>query len=681
MLSAPAMTAESSAELPLQIAHVLAMDLVGYSTFLINEQTRMVAELNRIVRQTARFQESDANGTLIRLPSGDGMNLVFFDDPEAPLECAVQLATVLKDSPEIRLRMGIHSGPVHRIMDVNDRSNVAGAGIDLAQRVMDCGDAGHILLSKRVADDLAPLPRWHGHLHELGLIEVKHGRKIDLVNFFTDEVGNPARPVKCSNLGAKKSDLTTRADSADAIAVLPLENLSGQQEEEFFADGMTEALITDLAKIGGLKVISRGSVMGFKGTRQPLSEIGHSLGVELILEGSVLRSRERVRISARLVRAETDEYLWAERYDRELADVLSLQDEVARAVAQAIDKTLHGRSATAPRRVDPEVYLLDLRGRHFWHQRTETSFRSALRLFEDAAARDPTYAPAYVGIAESLNMLANYGLVPAREIRPRSLAAAQRALELDPASADAHRLLAFVRWQFEFNWQAAIAEYERSLELDPHSPTTTYWFGAYLAVIGFFARSYELLDRAHELDPLSLVVPSVEGWAHIFERRFEEALPLLEGVLRINPDFHLALWFQGEALVELERFAEGIAVLKRAYELGGQTSRLLGYLGYAYGRAGETEQARQCLMELETRVQKRSYMPPYFPALVLGGMGEYDRTLDHLEQAYREGDTMLRDLKADPHWDRMRSLPRFQELMKKMAYPEPPGSAPDESGS
>jgi hypothetical protein len=216
---------------------------------------------------------------------------------------------------------------------------------------------------------------------------------------------------------------------------------------------MTEALITDLAKIGGLKVISRGSVMGFKGTRQPLSEIGHSLGVEFILEGSVLRSRERVRISARLVRVETDKYLWAERYDRELADVLSLQDEVARAVAQAIDKTLHGRSATAPRRVDPEVYLLDLRGRHFWHQRTETSFRSALRLFEDAAARDPTYAPAYVGIAESLNMLANYGLVPAREIRPRSLAAAQRALELDPASADAHRLLAFVRWQFEFNWQ------------------------------------------------------------------------------------------------------------------------------------------------------------------------------------------------------------------------------------
>ncbi len=473
---------------------------------------------------------------------------------------------------------------------------------------------------------------------------------------------------------SSKSGPTTRAHSSGAIAVLPLENLSGQPEEEFFADGMTEALITDLAKIGGLKVISRGSVMGFKGTKQPLSEIGRSLGVDSIVEGSVLRSGDRVRISARLVRVETDEYLWTERYDRELADVLSLQDEVARAVAQAIDQTLHRHDITPPRRVDPEVYLLDLRGRHFWHQRTESSFRSALRMFEDAAVRDPTYAPAYVGIAESLNMLANYGLVPPRQIRQRSLAAAQRALELDPNSAEAHRLLAFAHWQFDFKWEAAITAYERSLELDPHSPATTYWFGLYLAVIGFFDRSDELLERAHEFDPLSLVVPSVRGWSRIFARRFEEALPFLEEVLRIDPKFHVALWFQGEALTELGRYEEGITALRQAYELAGQTSRLLGYLGNAYARAGQRHRAHECLAELEAREQRHDYVPPYFPALVLAGLGEPDRALDRLEQAYREGDTMLRDLKADPHWDPMRSLPRFQQLMRKMAYPEPPNN-------
>jgi TolB-like protein len=661
---------------PMEIAHVLAMDVVGYSTLLINEQSHLITTLTQIVRGTERFQSAEAKEKLLRLPTGDGMDLLFFDDPEAPLECALQIAAALRERPGIRLRMGIHSGPIRLLVDVNDRSNVAGAGIDLAQRVMDCGEAGHILLSQRVADDLAPHPRWNAHLHELGECEVKHGRRIRLVNFYTAEVGNPQPPEKFRQADPSQNSRPARlAGSSEAIAVLPLENLSGQAAEEYFADGMTEALITDLAKIGGLKVISRGSVMGFKGTKEPLAKIGRALGVDWIVEGSVLRARDRVRISARLVRTETDECLWAERYDRELADVLTLQDEVACAIAQAVDQTLHRRPATAPRRIDPEVYLLDLRGRHLWHQRTEAGFRSALRLFEDAAARDPTYAPAYVGIAESLNMLANYGIVPPRDIRPRSLAAVCRALELDENSAEAHRLLAFVHWQFAFAWEPAISEYERALELDRHSPSTTYWFGAYLAVIGFFDRAHELLGRARELDPLSLVVPSVQGWTHIFARQFEAALPFLEQVLRIDPNFHLALWFRGEALIELGRYEEGLAALTRAYELGGRTSRLLGYLGYACGRAGQTERARSSLVELEERAQRHDYVPPYFPALVLSGLEEKERALDYLEQAYGDGDTMLRDLKADAQWDRMRALPRFEALMRKMAYPTPPASA------
>jgi len=656
------------------------MDVVGYSTLLIDVQSLLIAELTRLVRESPSFRAAETERKLIRLPTGDVMDLVFFDNLEAPLECAMQISAALKSHPEIRLRIGIHSGPIKKVVDVNDRSNVAGAGIDLAQRVMDCGDAGHILLSKRVADDLAPYPRWHPHLHEIGAYEIKHGRQIHLVNFFTGEIGNPQKPKKSRPRDQSRTAATPpAARSSDAIAVLPLENLSGQPAEEYFADGMTEALITDLAKIGGLKVISRGSVMGFKGTKQPLAEIGRALGVASIVEGSVLRARDRVRISARLVRAETDEYLWAERYDRELADVLTLQDEVARAIAQAIDQTLHPRTVAAPRRLDPEVYLLSLRGRHFWHQRTEAGFRAALRLFEDAAARDPTYAPAYIGIAESLSMLANYGIVPPQEIRPRSLAAARRALELDENSADAHRLLAFVHWQFAFEWEEAIAEYERALELDPNSPSTTYWFGAYLAVIGFFDRAHQLLNRAQELDPLSLVVPSVQGWTHIFARHFEEALRGLEQVLRIDSSFHLALWFQGEALVELQRYDEGITSLTRAYELGGRTSRLLGYLGYAYGRAGQEDRARESLAEFEAREQHHDYVPPYFPALVLSGLGEHDRALDRLEQAYAEGDTMLRDLKADAHWDRMRSLPRFEALMQKMAYPDPSIGGPKSS--
>jgi TolB-like protein/Flp pilus assembly protein TadD len=471
------------------------------------------------------------------------------------------------------------------------------------------------------------------------------------------------------------ADAAEAVRASDAIAVLPLHNLSGQPAEEYFADGMTEALITDLTKIAGLRVISRGSVMGFKGTRQPLSEIGRALGVTALVEGSVLRAGDRVRISIRLVDVRTDEYVWAERYDRELADVLALQDELARAIARAIDQALHPRPRETPRRVDPEVYLLDLRGRHLLHQRTEAGFRAALRMFEDAVAQDPTYAPAYVGMAESLNMLANYGLVPPQQIRPRSLAAVRRALELDEGSADAHRVLAFVHWQFAFEWEKAIAEYERALEIAPNSSSATYWFGTCLAVIGHFDRAHQLLGRAQEMDPLSLLVPSVRGWARIFARQFEAALPILEEVLRIDPGYHVALWFKGEALVELQRHEEGVASLDRAYQLGGRTSRLLGYLGYAYGRAGQAERARECLAELESRERRQEYVAPYFPALVLSGLEDHAGALERLERAYAGGDTMLRDLKADPQWDRMRSMPRFEALMRKMAYPAPTPTA------
>ena len=199
------MSSDNPSDSKLEIAHVLAMDVVGYSTLLINKQSRVLADLNRIVREAARFREADAQGKLLRLPTGDGMALVFFNDPEAPIECAMEIAAAMKSNPEIRLRMGIHSGPVNQVVDVNDRSNIAGAGIDIAQRVMDCGDAGHILLSKRVAEDLAPLPRWNPHLHELGECEVKHGRKVSLVNFYTAEVGNPARPIKCASGAAGRS--------------------------------------------------------------------------------------------------------------------------------------------------------------------------------------------------------------------------------------------------------------------------------------------------------------------------------------------------------------------------------------------------------------------------------------------------------------------------------------------
>src|SRR3984893_16516376 len=310
--------------LHLEIAHVLFMDVVGYSKLLVNEQREMMQQLNQLVRKTAQFQTSEANGKLISIPSGDGMALVFFQSLEEPVQCAMEISRLLKNYPRLRLRMGVHSGPVDQIKDVNDRLNVAGAGINFAQRVMDCGDAGHILISKRVADDLAQDSLWQPLLHELGEIEVKHGVKLGVVNLYTEELGNPQPPQKLSHRPAPVTRPVASAESEIApsvpeksIAVLPFENLSADPENAFFVDGVHDEILTDLARIADLKVISRTSVMQYKtAAKRNLRDIASELGVAHILEGSVQRAGNRVRLRAQLIDARTDVHLWAERFDR-----------------------------------------------------------------------------------------------------------------------------------------------------------------------------------------------------------------------------------------------------------------------------------------------------------------------------------------------------------------------------
>jgi adenylate cyclase len=350
------MTSEAQSDPKMQIAHVLTMDMVEYSTLLITEQSRVMGELTRIVKNTGRFRRAETEGRLIRIPTGDGMLLVFFDDPQAPMECAMEIATAMKSHPEIGLRMGIHSGPVNEVIDVNDRSNVAGAGVNMAQRVMDCGDAGHILLSKRVADDLAPFPRWNPHLHDLGECEVKHGRKVSLVSFYTNEIGNPTPPRKCQVLNERpsaaptsifagvpamksvligamilllavllvgllifsRSPATSPGGRAPApanvksIAVLPFENLSHDPDNAYFADGIQEEILTRLSKIADLKVISRTSTQRYKTAPNNLSEIATKLGVANIVEGTVQKAADQVRVNVQLINAENDSHLWAD---------------------------------------------------------------------------------------------------------------------------------------------------------------------------------------------------------------------------------------------------------------------------------------------------------------------------------------------------------------------------------
>src|SRR6476646_2966474 len=407
----------------LQIGHVLFIDIVGYSKLLVNEQTGLQRELNEVVSGTHEFREAEVAGKLVRLPTGDGMALVFRTDPEAPAQCALEIARALKEHPRIALRMGIHSGPVNEVVDVNQRQNIAGAGINMAQRVMDCGDAGHILVSKHVAEDMEQHDRWRPMLHDLGWCEVKHGVRIQISNLYSDEVGNPQLPKKLEAVRKHRAHVrwaavaigllvlgaivaafmivsrwptTSLTDIPEkSIAVLPFVDMSAGKDQEYFSDGISEELLNLLAKIPQLEVTARTSSFAFKGKEVAIPEIARTLHVANVLEGSVRKAGNSVRITAQLIKAGTDTHLWSQTYDRKLDDVFAIQDEIAADVVKQLKVTLLGAAPKA-RTTYPEAYALYLQAVQLERQVTAEAFQQSDALFRKVLAIDPRYAPAWV---------------------------------------------------------------------------------------------------------------------------------------------------------------------------------------------------------------------------------------------------------------------------------------------
>src|SRR5436190_9856555 len=362
------MASEIKKEIALEIAHVLFIDIVGYSKLSINDQHAAVEELTQVVRGSEQFQKAEAAGRLLKIATGDGMALVFYTSPEAPAQCAVEINRARKEHPRLQLRMGIHSGPVSGVVDVNERANLAGVGLNLAQRMMDCGDAGHILLSKHVAEDLEEYEQWRPLLHDLGTLEVKHGVRVSVTNLYSDEIGNPNLPGKLQAvkkhhahvrwaavaigllvLGAvvaafmivsRRPTTSVTAIPEKSIAVLPFVDMSAGKDQEYFSDGISEELLNLLAKIPQLQVTARTSSFAFKGKETGIPEIARTLHVAHVLEGSVRKAGNSVRITAQLIKAGTDTHLWSQTYDRKLDDIFAIQDEIAADVVKQLKVTL-----------------------------------------------------------------------------------------------------------------------------------------------------------------------------------------------------------------------------------------------------------------------------------------------------------------------------------------------------
>src|SRR5213082_2959194 len=387
----------SEADVKFEIGHVLFIDIVGYSKLLIHEQSERLQRLREIVRATETFRAAQREGKLERLPTGDGGALVFHTSPEAPAKCAMEIACELKRHPELHVRMGIHSGPVKEVTDLSEQGNIAGAGINIAQRVMDCGDAGHILVSKRVADDLENYAQWRPLLHDLGTCEVKHGISLALFNLYSDEIGNLEQPKKFRT-DERKIDIVTPTAPPKSIAVLPFENLSEDKANVYFADGIQEEILTRLSRIGDLKVISRTSTQRFKSSPENVPEIARQLGVANILEGSVRKAGNQVRVHVQLIDAESDAHLWAERYDRELIDIFDVESDIAANIAEALKAKLTGaerRAISSQPTKNTEAHQLYLKGRYHWLKFFAPGDERVRDYFEQAIQLDPSYAPAY----------------------------------------------------------------------------------------------------------------------------------------------------------------------------------------------------------------------------------------------------------------------------------------------
>ena len=684
------MTPQSN--LQLEIGHVLLIDIVGYSKLLIDEQREALGTLNRLVRETDCFRGAAPDRAPLCLPTGDGVVLVFTTSPDAPVRCAVQIARALARLPApIPVRMGIHSGPVSSVSDFNDRPNFAGAGINIAQRVMDCGDAGHILLSERVASDLGQFREWQGRLHDLGTAEVKHGVTVHLYNLYGEDFGNRAVPAKLQPVPARTAPPAAQRkrfafvsagliglaiiagifiyggrnaptpEAEKSIAVLPFADLSATKDQEYFCDGISEELLDRLAKTPGLRVVARTSSFSFKGKAVAVSEIAQKLGVQHLLEGSVRRDGNRIRVTAQLINARDGLHLWSDSYERELASIFKLQDEITGAIADALKLKLVG-AARAKGEANTDAYDLYLQGIFFSNKGSEEALRKSLELFNACLEKDPNSARAWAGIAKAWTWLADAYVRP-REAYPIVKQAALKAVELDETNPDAHVYLSEAERVLDWDLAASNAELRRALELDPNSGTAHFFSAFNRSVEGEREAALNHMRHALKADPLSPLISNFAALAFACEGLFDEAIKEAKRTLELDPNF----LYHSPALADAYRhkkgmFQEAIDVYRKAEQVTGRPQARLALAYVATGREPEAREILQSVIELS----RTRYLPPEEIAAIYAALRDNDEAIRWLERACEEHSGPLHVIAFSPDFRPLYADPRFADILRKI---------------
>ncbi len=626
-------------------------DMVGYTALAQENELRamqLLEEHNRALRPI--FPKH--HGREVKA-IGDSF-LVEFPSALQAVLCAIEIQRHLRERnqglPEgrkVEVRIGIHVGDV-----IRKDGDILGDAVNISSRIRPLADPNGICISEQVYD------------------QVRNKVEVPLVRMGRASLKNVSLPIDVYRVAMGweevERDESSRPDKR-RLVVLPLVNISADPRDDYFADGLTEELITTLAKISGIRVVARTSAMRYKGEKATVSEIGRELKVGSLIEGSVRKSNNKVRIAVQLVDTESQEQLWSERYDRDLQDIFSVQSEIAQRVAQSLEVKLKaGESVMIEKKQtqNPEAYTLYLRGRYHWSGRSEEGVNRAMKYFEEAIGRDPMYALAYVGLADCYSILGFYGYRRPAVVYPRARELAEKALQLDDSLAEAHASLGETLMQYYLDWNSAGLELQRAVDLNPSYATARMWKATHHAALGKMNESLTEIRKAKELDPLSMIVLTDVGKDLYLARQYDAAIEQYKDSLRVDSNFAIAHKGLAEVYVQKSMYDEALKEIEIAISLSKRSVFILDDLGYIYASSGKKEEAMKVLDDL-SKLASEEYVPAYGRAVIYSSLGDKDEAIEWLERAYEERSFVVY-LKVDPIFDSLRNDDRFNALLRKV---------------
>ncbi len=675
-----------------QLAAIMFTDIVGYTALMGDDEQKAFDLLNKN-RELQKPLIEKYGGRWIK-ELGDGVMASFSTATDA-VQCSIAIQQSCNTISNLKLRIGIHLGDV-----VFENDDVFGDGVNIAARIQAIAPVGGIYISEAVYNNISNKKEINTKfvraeilknvkepikIYEISLAAASgqtKGENRNLNKIANRIWGKSFRsimywifPALILIIGLviffNKEKLVPENIVIPALAVLPFSNESGNPDIEYLSDGMTEMLISNLSQLPNLKVKARTSVFRYKGKEVSVQQIGRELKVKAILSGRVVQRGQDLLLSLWLVDTDTEENVWSKQYNRKMSDLITLQSEIAKDVADNLKIKLSGADEQQLNKqytADVEAYQLDLKGRFFWNRRTEEGLRKGIEYFEQAMSRDPGYSLAYVGLADSYNLLGFYGFLPPKEAFPKAKAAARQALALNEKLAEAHNSLAYAVLYYDWDFMTAEKEFTRAIELNPKYPIAHQWYGNLLTATGRWEEAIQEFKRAQELDPLSLVITAVPAWTYYYARQYDRGVEPCLKAIEMDENFALAHDWLGQVYERKGMYEKAIAAFKKGLTILSNDPETAALLAHAYAVSGNKREAQVILDDLLEHLSQR-YVSPYHIATVYVGLGNKVRALKWLETAFNDRQNMLILLKHDPRMDNLRSDPRFGELLRRIAKP------------